>query len=101
VSKVGRGLSQKEFSWACSQHLDGINLLLYFPRANEADASHFTTRADKCVLTVVSMRVCAGVKRPAAVVVCHSTPELATNAVKSIKAAYSSVPIYACAQNFK
>jgi hypothetical protein len=44
---------------------------------------------------------CAGVKRPSAVVVCHSTPELATNAVKSIRAAFSSVPIYACAQNFK
>lgn len=52
-------------------------------------------------VVVLPVALAAGVKRPAAVVVCHSTPELATNAVKSIKAAFSSVPIYACAQNFK
>lgn len=44
---------------------------------------------------------CAGVKRPSAVVVCHSIPQLATQCVESIRAAYKTVPIYACAQSFK
>jgi hypothetical protein len=41
------------------------------------------------------------VKRPAAVVVCHSIANMSTKAVESIRAAFSSVPIYACATSFK
>lgn len=43
-----------------------------------------------------------GVKKPCAVVVCHSNEEQALKAVESLRSSFkSSVPIYACAQNFK
>uniref|UniRef100_A0A383V6H6 RCK N-terminal domain-containing protein n=1 Tax=Tetradesmus obliquus TaxID=3088 RepID=A0A383V6H6_TETOB len=43
----------------------------------------------------------AGVKKPSAIVVCHSGEEAALKAVEGLRSEYRGVPIYACAQNFK
>jgi hypothetical protein len=43
----------------------------------------------------------AGVKKPSAIVVCHSAEEAALKAVEGLRTEYRGVPIYACAQNFK
>jgi hypothetical protein len=67
---------------------------------------HLNPNLTLCCIAVLLRVSCVhvsgtGVNRPAAVIICYPTADATTKAVESIRSAYSTVPIYACAQSFK